>query len=83
MCNSNEYRKRVIEKSRRKKKNQEQLAQLTKSEICYQIGINNPVTTFKQMATSFFLFSFQKNWQRSKLRSLPVFADGIYPAHVC
>ena len=43
----------------RKKKIQEHLAQLTKSVICYRIGINNnPVTSLKQIAMTSFPFSF-------------------------
>ena len=41
-----------------KKKTREHLAQLTKSEIRYRIGINNPVTSFKEMAMTNFLSSF-------------------------
>ena len=59
MCNSNKYRKSVKEKSRQEKKIQEHLAQLTKSVICYRIGINNnPVTSLKQIAMTSFPFSF-------------------------
>ena len=74
-CNSNKYRRKKHPNG--EKKTREHLAQPTKSEIRYRI-----VTSFKQMAMTNFPFFFSWNWQRNKLRSLPIFADGICPAHV-
>ena len=56
MCNSNKYRRKKHPNG--EKKNREHLAQLTKSEIRYRSGINNPVTSFKEMAKQIFLSSF-------------------------
>ena len=83
MCNSNEYHKRVKEKSRQeKKKIQEHLAQLTKSVICYRIGINNnPVTSLKQIAMANFPFSMEIDNETSS--DIFLFLLIVFAPHKC